>query len=274
VFLEVVSPSRDSPHVNQQPTIVRSATAASGDRGTVLDIVLAGRGTHQEAYLVEPNAGSSGPGVLYFHWFEPHAADSSREEFVDEALALARRGVTSLLVQGALPWRFDPVDPDTDRRAILEQIEALRAGLDFMVEHGSPPSRLAVVGHDFGAMYGALLATIDRRPMAYVLMAATPRWVDWFAPYWQLAVSAEAYGAAMSDLDPITHVAQAAPARLLFQFARNDQRYVPTALADKFFQAASDPKELRWYATGHRLNRLARRERELWLLNRLGVEAE
>jgi hypothetical protein len=274
VFLEVLSPSGDSRHVNEQPTVVRSATAASGDRGTVMDIVLAGRGTHQEAYLVEPNAGSTGPGVLYFHWFEPHAADSSRDEFLDEALVLASRGVRSLLVQGALPWRFDPVDPDTDRRAILEQIEALRVGLDLMVARGSSPSRLAVVGHDFGAMYGALLATIDRRPIAYVLMAATPRWVDWFAPYWELAVSGEAYASATKDLDPITHVAHAAPAHLLFQFARNDQRYVPTALADEFFLAASDPKELRWYATGHRLNRLARREREVWLLNRLGVEAE
>ena len=40
-------------------------------------------------------------------------------------------------------------------------------------------ARLAYVAHDFGAMYGAVLAGVDPRPQWYVLMAGTPVFSDW-----------------------------------------------------------------------------------------------
>ena len=48
------------------------------------------------------------------------------------------------------------------------------------------PKRFALVGHDFGGMYGALAGNLDRRPTQYVLMAATPRFPDWYL-YWPQA---------------------------------------------------------------------------------------
>ena len=40
--------------------------------------------------------------------------------------------------------------------------------------------RFAYVGHDFGGMYGVLAGSLDRRPTHYVVMAATPRFPDWY----------------------------------------------------------------------------------------------
>lgn len=45
-------------------------------------------------------------------------------------------------------------------------------------------SRVAVVGHDYGAMYGALLANADPRVHAAVLATPDATWGHWFVKYW------------------------------------------------------------------------------------------
>ena len=41
--------------------------------------------------------------------------------------------------------------------------------------------------------------------------------------------------------------------------------------AQRFFEAASEPKEIRWYDAGHFLNEQARQDRMAWLGERLGL---
>jgi hypothetical protein len=251
--------------------VENSRTAADG--ALVHDITFAAdERPATTGYLVEPTA-STVAGILYFHWLESSADDSNRSEFLDEAKRMAGRGALSLLVEGELPWHRRPQGSAIDRSVIQSQLTSLRAGLDLLVERGADPGSLAVVGHDFGAMYGILLAVADRRPRAYVLMAATPRWGDWFVPYWKLKESAADYAHGMTGMEPIDAVAHAAPAALLFQFARRDHQYVPIPVANEFFAAASAPKDLRWYSCGHRMNHLAERERETWLADQLGLAA-
>ena len=136
------------------------------------------------------------------------------------------------------------------------------------------PNRIAYVGHDFGGMYGVLAGSLDKRPTHYVIMAATPRFPDWYLYLPKLEGDArEAFIAQMSEIDPITHVGNLSPAPILFQFATNDF-HVPTERAEEFFNAAQEPKEMRWYEAGHGLNEKASQERKQWLINTLALSEE
>ena len=215
-----------------------------------------GAGGDVEAYLVGPgwDAGSKPaerPGVLFAHWFDTEAPDGNRTQFLDEATALASEGVVSLLPQGRFPWTLDPTDAHTDVLNIEVEVARLRRGLDALItQAAADPARLAVVGHDFGAMAVAILAGTDRRARGYALVAATPRWADWFLPFWPIAGDRFDYLRSLSALDPIVHVGAAAPAELLFQFARNDY-YIAPMTGREFFGAASEPKEFRTYDAEH-----------------------
>ena len=57
----------------------------------------------------------------------------------------------------------------------------LRRALDVLLaQPGIDRGRVAFVGHDFGAMYGVLAAAVDPRIKAFVFMAGTQSFSDWF----------------------------------------------------------------------------------------------
>jgi predicted esterase len=60
------------------------------------------------------------------------------------------------------------------------------------------------------------------------------------------------------------------PSALFFQFGRRDT-YPTEESATRYFQAASDPKSVKWYDTGHALNDEERHDRELWLQKQVGL---
>ena len=63
-----------------------------------------------------------------------------------------------------------------------------------------------------------------------------------------------------------------ASAPLLFQFARYE-RYFDMAAMDRYQKAAREPKEVKWYDTGHELNDpQALLDRAVWLRDRVGLE--
>ncbi|GAB4475358.1 MAG: hypothetical protein Kow00124_16260 [Anaerolineae bacterium] len=233
------------------------------------------------AYLVEPPDHVEPPyaAVLWVHWFEPEAPTSNRTQFLDEALALAPSGVVSLLVDGF--WATTPAhwaayphyrwrtDYEHDSSLCIKQVVDLRRALDLLATRMDiDRQRIACVGHDFGAMYGAIVAGVDTRVKAYALLAGTFTFGDWFLYGSDLDDEAEKdYIERMAWLAPVHYVKQAAPARLLFQFARADF-YVPERAAMIFYDAASEPKEIRWYEAGHDLedsHGTPRRDREAWL---------
>jgi dienelactone hydrolase len=132
--------------------------------------------------------------------------------------------------------------------------------------------RFAYVGHDFGGMYGVLAGSLDQRPTHYVIMASTPRFSDWYLYLPRLEGQArDAFIRQMSEIDPITHVANLSPADLFLQFAIDDF-HVPKERAEEFFAAAKDPKEMKWYDAQHGLNKEATQDRKAWLKQKLGLE--
>ncbi|HJT63725.1 MAG TPA: hypothetical protein VJ839_03035 [Candidatus Limnocylindria bacterium] len=224
-----------------------------------------------EAYLVTPESGDPGPGIIWFHWVEYGNPTSNRTEFLDEARALATRGAVSLLVQGTMPWLEPPESIAHDVATIEQEVRMLRRAL--FVLDARPEvdnTRLAIVGHDFGAMYASLYFGADGHQNALVMMAPTARWADWFYRYWQISDPEDEYLAAMAGLDPVTWLPLGAPRPVLLQFASNDE-YVPQDVAEQISAAAGSSAETRIYDTTHEMNVDARAERDDWLADQLGL---
>jgi len=231
--------------------------------------------TRRAAYLVTPARSSPGgtAGVLFVHWYEPPNPTSSRKEFLPDAVELAGDGVVSLLVDTMWsdPDWFPNRDPASDFGHSIEQVKELRRALDLLASRpGVDPSRLFYVGHDFGAMYGAIVAGLDgARLRAFVFMAGTQSFSDWFLlwPKRDEAVRRQVV-AALAPLDPPRHLARAGALPALFQFATRD-KFVTTAAAEAVAASARGPKDVRWYDAEHELNADATRDRLAWLRQRL-----
>ncbi len=227
-----------------------------------------------EAFVVEPLDGGRGPGVLFLHWFDTEAPDGDRTQFLAEAEELAREhGVVSVLPQGRFPWAGAPTDARADVERIRAEVDGHRAALDLLAAHAAvDASRIALVGHDFGAMHGTLLAADDARIAAVVLVAATPRWADWFLPFWPIAGDRHDYLRALAPLDPITRVGEISPRPVCFQFARSDF-FIASMTGLEFHGAAGDPKELHAYEADHGVRvPEARHDRRAFLAAHIGLD--
>jgi dipeptidyl aminopeptidase/acylaminoacyl peptidase len=231
----------------------------------VEDVVFSAPGGDVPAYLVRPLSGPATAAVLFLHWYEPASKTSNRTEFLEDAEALAAEGIVSLLPEQRFPWHEGPSDPEHDRQAVIDQVVDVRKALDLLAsQRGVDPKRIAVVGHDYGGMYGALLAGFDGRPSAYVLMAIDTDFPNWFLKYFVRSGSASDYERAFAGLNPEDVVGKAAPAAVFLQFAETDQ-YVPLYKTDELFEAAGEPKRMELYGGGHELDATARRDRLAWL---------
>ncbi len=214
----------------------------------IQDIEIAGT----EASLVEPDDGGRGSAILFLHWFDTEAPDGNRTQFLEEAGALAEaHGVVSVLPQGRFPWSGAPTDAASDTERIRAEVEGHRAAVDLLaarddVEQG----RIGLVGHDFGAMHGVVLAADDPRLAAVVLIAATPRWGDWFLPFWPISGDRFDYLRALEPLDPISRIGDLAPRPVCLQFARNDF-FIAAMTGLELHRAVGEPKEMHAYDADH-----------------------
>jgi cephalosporin-C deacetylase-like acetyl esterase len=232
-------------------------------------------GARRAAYLVTPLQAATGsrPAVLFVHWYEPPNPTSSRKEFLPDAIDLARDGVISLLVDTMWsdPDWFQNRDPENDLGHSIEQVKELRRALDILIARpGVDRSRVFYVGHDFGAMYGALVAGVDAaRLTGFVFMAGTRSFSDRFLlwPKRDDARKAEVV-ARLAPLDPTRHLARIGTLPVLFQFATRD-RFVTKAAAEALAAGVSGPKDVRAYDAEHALNADATRDRLAWLRARL-----
>ena len=235
-------------------TRIRAVEARDGAQ--IEDLVFDGPdGSAVEAYLVRPVAGreasGASAGILMWHWLDTEAPDGNRTQFLEEATDLARAGAVCLLPQGRFPWMDPPTGSTADRAAIEAEVARLQAGLDLLAARPDvDPMRLAVVGHDFGGMLAAVAAAEDDRVVALVIIAATPRWGDWFLPFWDIPEDRIEYLRAMRSLDPIEVIGRAGPARVLFQFGRSDF-YIAAMSGLEFRGSAPEGSELLAYDTGH-----------------------
>ncbi|MBE2213072.1 MAG: hypothetical protein IAE82_04305 [Opitutaceae bacterium] len=228
------------------------------------------------AYLVAPSPEDARPcaGVLWVHWLGDPAT-TSRVQFLDEAVALAERGVVSVLVDAmwAKPkWYRDRV-LEEDYAHSVKQVIALRRALDLVrAQPRVDSARIGLVAHDYGAMYGTLALALDGRMKAAVLIAATPSFNDW-AFFVKKPTSMDEYLRQNAPLEIVDYLGALRGPSLFMQFAGRDE-YVPVEKAEAFFAAANEPKQKRVYPeAGHEMTQPAeiRADRTAWLVRELGL---
>ena len=224
-----------------------------------------------KAYLVVPNGAGPFAGVLWVHWLGEEK--SNRDQFLDEAVALAPKGVVSLLVDAmwATPKWFEDRILEKDYEDSIEQVIKLRRAMDLLT--GQPNvdrTRIGFVGHDYGGMYGMLMAGVDQRARTYVFIAVTQSFESWAFLGKQPASKAEYLGR-NSVLELTDYLRQVKNSSTLFQFGTNDF-YVSGADAAVIFAAANQPKERKKYDTGHKMD-LPKivSDRDDWLARQLNL---
>ena len=149
------------------------------DGVTVRDISYASpKGGRVPAYLVLPPGQGPYAGTLLGHWAKEGSPVRNRKEFMDEAVALAHAGAVSLLIDApfARPGFHSDPEPLNSQEPLTEQQQVidLRRGVDLLCSRREvDPARIAYVGHSFDAAVGGILAGVEHRVQAYVLMAGT-----------------------------------------------------------------------------------------------------
>lgn len=222
---------------------------------TITDITIdVSRQGPVRAWLVAPTGARrhTMAGVLWLHWLGQIHND--RSEFLSEAVDLAGEGVVSILPQGYFPWVPDPDGTAGDVTLVRDQVAAYRAVLDRLAdEKAVDPDRIAVVGHDYGAMYGALLADRDRRVSVLAMQAPDSLWGNWFATYW-LGLEGQArqdYYQLFAGLDPVDHVSRLR-SHVLFQWAGRDE-FVTEQVRDAYVAANPRAKSIVYPNADHQL---------------------
>ncbi|MBC5809412.1 MAG: hypothetical protein GIW95_00925 [Candidatus Eremiobacteraeota bacterium] len=242
-------------------------------QGTALAFGAPGE-TMSGGVLISPPAPKSAAAVLWVHWLgEP--ATTNHTEFASDARELAKHGVVSLLVD--MPWSqqnwfANNRAPATDYADTIAQVVTLRRALDCLeTVPGVDTMRIAYVGHDFGAMDGALLLAVDERPRYAVLVAPTLSFWEWYL-LGRAPADIASYVASMSVFDLPAWLVRGKQSATLLQFGQNDE-YVARATGIALRNAMPNrDRTFKSYPTDHALESEAVHEdRRAWLLAHLGA---
>ena len=241
------------------------------------------KGGRVPAYLVVPSGKGPFAAVVWGHWYWENSPMKARRQFLDEAVVFARSGVVSLLTDGpvARPGYVPDRAPLNEKQFddLVQQVVDMRRGADLLLARPDvDPRRLAFVGHSYNATVGAILAGVDRRFKAYVLMAGgLSDQVNFRSDEYRKYVAKigrakwDPFAAAHTWADPGPYVAHAAPATVLLQYATREDFLTP-ARAREYAANVSEPKSFRLYEAPHALNAEARRDRLSFLAELLDVK--
>lgn len=237
------------------------------------EIQFSSAGRTVRGVVVEGAGNGKHPAVLFVHWLGDEAT-TNHTEFENDAFRLAQRGVTSLLIDAMWSekdWFEKGRSTQSDYQRSIEQVVDLRRSLDVLLAQPNvDTARVAYVGHDFGSMYGAVLAGVDPRPQWYVLMAGTTSFSQWYL-LGQKPPNVQAYVAQMEPLNPGPYLARSKARGFLFQFSAHD-RYITAAHELEFFQSAPLPRVMAVYNVDHSLaTPAATQDRLAWLAEKLRV---
>jgi dienelactone hydrolase len=271
---------------SKQPLDIQDKVIEESDDGTLHDITYTSpKGGPVGAYLVVPKGKGPFAAILFGHW-----GNGTRAEFIPEAKIYAKAGAVSLIPDypwdRPRPWH-KPLSlgekAEQDRDIEIQAVIDLRRGIDLLLQRPDVDSkRLAYVGHSYGAQWGSILSAVDKRMKTAVLMAGVaetgdiwlrtsdPGLVDYIES--QPQGKLEEYCRIVGEIDAIQFVGHAAPIPLLLQFAKYEQ-YFDKASMDRYFSAASEPKKVIYYDTGHDLNDpRALEDRYDWLTKYVGLK--
>jgi dienelactone hydrolase len=280
LFAQESNNSRGFDYDQKAPLEIQEAGVEHRGDVAIHDISYASpKGGRVPAYLVVPAGKGPFAAVIWGHWYWRNSVFFNREEFLDEAVALAHDGVVSLLTTGpgARPGHVQDRTPLNEQQVTdrIQQIVDMRRGADLLLARKDvDPQRLAYVGHSYNAEVGAYLSGLDKRFKAFVLMAGSMSdEVDLKSEeykQYRLKVGPEKFDAFLAKygwLDPGKFVSHAAPAVVFLQYGSKDS--LTAERAHQYAAVVSEPKRFQLYDAPHALNAEARRDRIAFLTEQL-----
>jgi dienelactone hydrolase len=145
---------------------------------------------------------------------------------------------------------------------------AVRRGIDLLRRRPDvDASRIGFVGWSAGARTGAILAGVEPRFHAVVLMSGGASPISSYAARAPASLR-PAIRRYLGAVDPLRYVRRASPSRLLLQDGRRDQ-VVPRSALAAMARAAPRGTTVRWYDADHGLNASAYRDQLTWLAQKL-----
>lgn len=269
----------------KQPLDVQTTKLYSRDGHTVYDITYTSpRGGRVPAYLVVPDSKGPFAGIVFGHW-----GNGNRTEFLPEAELYAQAGAISILPE--YPWMrpgdsyrgvHPPRKPEEDVATQAQAVIDLRCAFDLLIARPDVDGkRLAYVGHSYGAQWGAILMAVDGRMKAAVLAGGVPSLHalifesnnpevrDLQSGSGRQVGEKYAQGMAVEDAERYIPYHDSIP--VLFQFAKFEQ-YVREPASHRLYAAATEPKQQKWYDTGHDLNDIqVLLDRANWLHEQISI---
>ena len=211
-----------------------------------------------------------------------HPSGNTAQSMAPYAQQLAAHGAVAIVINAPY-WRrggtFQITWTTQDRQDQIQLIKDLQRALDVLIATGKvDPTRIGFEGYSYGGIVGAGFVGIERRLKAAVLAAPHGGWVTHqttpqkvpLLPNLPCATRA-VWFEAMTPIESIRFIPNAAPTALFFQAGRFDTAVLP-ADTQTLYDAASAPKEIRWYETGHGLNQQAMMDRHDWLHQQIGID--
>ena len=218
------------------------------------------------AILQLPDVASPVPGALLLHGY------TSRKEMMSDSIggALMAVGIATLAID--LPMHGERLPAGT-RRMGMQPLELMRnwklalaeasIGLRYLAARPEiDGTRLSLVGYSLGAYLGVSVAARDGAVRAIVLAAGGDLPAD--LPFGAIV---------RSVVDPASAVRKLEGTPLLMVNGRRDRTVTPDQ-AKRLFEAAREPKEIRWWNAGHYLPAAAIDEAAGWLARTLNDEGQ
>jgi dienelactone hydrolase len=240
------------------PLSVETVDDMSRQNGVHVDRILyaSPRGGRVSALIATPPGGGPFAGII-----AQHGLPGDKFQMHQIAEDFARTGAVVVAIDA--PWaRRGEVPPDFTERDRADQIQLmvdLRRAVDLLQSRdGVDDDRIAYIGIGYGAAMGGLLAGIEDRIAAFVLSSGDGGLVSHFTgpddaggPLSQLSrARRKRWLDAMRPIEPIKWIGKA-DAPVLFLADRNGDDIIPPTDARAYHQAAQQPKDVRWYDSGH-----------------------
>lgn len=193
--------------------------------------------------LLLPRHPVPAPGVVLLHGY------SSRKEHMAEGVggSLLRAGIASLAIDLPLHGtRADPLQAQAARNPLAlvglwrQALKESRLAVRYLAARPEVDKEcLAVAGYSLGSFLAVMTAAEDESIRAIVLAAGG-----------DLPSGTPLAGIARAVADPLRAVRRLRGRPLLMVHGRSDRTMRPEQ-AERLFNAASGPKELRWWDAGH-----------------------
>ncbi len=195
------------------------------------------RGGRVPARIIAPTGHGPFPGILLMH-----GSAGDIELYSDAAEAYARLGAVVMLIEsphirpGGREWTGTmgdswPYFSARDREDQIQLMIDLRRAIDILGQETTVNAdRLAYIGYSYGGAMGGLLAGIEDRLKAYVLVVGDGGLIEHTSEPMENGLPDQfrtTWVEAMWPIEPIHFVGQAAPAALLFQNGLQDQLVPP-----------------------------------------------